>query len=382
MSLLKGSLLDFLRGIGGQVRLLVATPRYVVILFLLLGGAWLTADVYRERVVRDAPVVVIDEDGSHLSRTIRLFLGTCRELRVIDGSAGGDREDLTSGRVAAIVRIPADLSTRIKRGRPADVLLTVDGSNILVARNVMKAVAKAVGTVSAGAELTVLGRLGVTGDRAMATAVPIALVEDTTWNPSTNYTIYLVPGLLFCLLHVYVLTIVSSVFLAGGPRGASRRAGALVVCLAAGFAIGLLFLYAYLPRLGLASSSPAGVALPLLLAFLGTDTLLALAISAVVPRPLTALQITIIIAMLSLMLSGITWPLDRFPPLLAAAGRAIPFTPFISAAQAFLHRPTALAELDGHLAALGRQAAAFGGIAALAASVRLAIGLAARRRAA
>lgn len=373
-------LLDVLRGIGGQVRLLLATPRYLVMLALLLGGAVVSVDVYRERVVLDAAIAVIDEDDSHLSRTIRLFLGASREVRVVDGSAAGDRSDLTSGRVAAVVRIPADLSTRVKRGRPADVVLTVDGSNILVARNVMKAVAKAVGTVAAGVELTVLGRLGVSGDRAMAAVMPLAIVEDTTWNPAANYTIYLLPGLLFFLLHVYVLTIVSSVFLPGGPRGAGRRTGAVLVCALAALAIAILFLYVVLPRSGVAPSSPPGVVLPLLLAFLGADVLMAVAIALVVPRPLTALQVTIIVAMLSLMLSGITWPLDRFPPLLAAAGEAIPFTPFITAAQSFLHRPTTLADLHDGLAALGMQAAVFGALAAIAAATRLAIDAARARR--
>lgn len=382
MSRLLAILLDLFRGIGAQVRLLLATPRYLVMLALLLGGAWVSADVYRDRVVLDAPIAVIDEDGSHLSRTIRLFLGASREVRVIDGSVAGDREDLTSGRVAAVVRIPADLSSRIKRGRPADVVLTVDGSNILVARNIMKAVAKAVGTVAAGVELTVLGRLGVSGDRAMATVMPLVLVEDTTWNPAANYTVYLVPGLLFFLLHVYALTIVSSVFLPGGPQGGARRTGAVLVCALAAFAIGLLFLYVVLPRTGVGPSSPPGVVVPVLLAFLGADVLMALAIALVVPRPLSALQVTIIVAMLSLMLSGITWPLDRFPPLLAAAGEAIPFTPFITSAQAFLHRPTALADIREGLASLGTQAAVFGLIAAVAAAARHAIGAVRARRAA
>lgn len=380
-----GALRDLGRGLVDQLRRLLATPRYLVILAILLGASWLTQEVYADRVVLHAPIRLIDEDGSHLSRMLSIFLSASREIRIVNqdfSSSDGDHEALLAGRIAGVVRIPAGLATRIKRGEPGEVLLTVDGSNVLMARNVMKAVSSAVGTVGAGVQLAVAGKLGLRGDEALAAVIPIQVVEDTTWNAGANYTIYLVPGLLFFLLHIYLLTAVVSLFRPDGPRGAARRAGAVTGVILVSAAIGLIFLYGYFPRAGVVSSSSAGVVLALLLAFLITDALMAVAIATLVPQPLTALQMTIVIAMFSLMLSGITWPTDRFPPALARIAEAIPFTPFANAFQMFLHRPTRLAALFPHLQWLGFQALVFAAVGLAAGLVRRGLARFAQRRAA
>jgi len=125
----------------------MASGRYLIMLFLLLGGAWVSSDVYSHQVIHDMPVAVIDFDQTHVSRTIRSFIDATREVKVVPPpqpvSIESGQEALVRGDLAGIVVIPSDLTTNLKRGRKATVIVSLDESNILVAKNVYKALAKA-----------------------------------------------------------------------------------------------------------------------------------------------------------------------------------------------------------------------------------------------
>ncbi len=375
----------FARGARDQAVRVATTPRHVIMLGLLLGASWVTLDVYRDRVVQDVPVAVVDLDNSKISRTLREFLGAERELRVdgAEGPASADeaRAALEQGRVAAVITIPEGVSRDVKRGRRAEVLLTVDSSNVLVGKNVFKAVSKAVGTVAAGAQLTLVTKLGERREHALARVVPVSVAETLSFNPAVNYVTYVAPGLVFFFLHVYALLLASSVFLPGGPTRPAERAGALATAFALTLAIGALLAWVFLPHVAVVPQSDAGLVVAAMAAFLVVDGLLAWAIAMVIPGPMSALQVTVIVGMLSLMLSGITWPLDMFPAPLAAVARVIPFTPFARGFQVFLHHPVGFGEVSPMFRSLGLQAGAFAAVALAARGVRALVG-AARGRAA
>ena len=374
----EGVLRAFARDARDQVVRVATTPRHLIMLVLLLGSSWITLDVYRDCVVKDLPVAVVDLDNSKISRTIREFLGAERDLSVDAGegpaSADEAQEALEQGRVKAVITIPEGLSRDVKRGRRAQVLLTVDGSNVLVGKNVFKAVSKAVGTVAAGAQLTLVSKLGERRERAMARVVPVAVAESLSFNPAVNYVTYVAPGLVFFFLHVYALLLASSVFLPGGPTRPAGRAGALVTSFALTLGVGALLAWGFLPHVTVVPQSPPALVLAALAAFLAVDGLLAWAIAMAVPTPMAGLQLTVVVGMLSLMLSGITWPLDMFPPPLAAFARVIPFTPFARGFQVFLHHPVGFAEVSPMFRALGLQAGAFAAVALAGRGVRRAAG--------
>lgn len=360
----------FFRGLAGELVGLVRGRR-LVLLLLLLGSAWASLEVYHRAVLHDLPVAMVDLDGSHLSRTVRLFVDATPEVRAIDTSLADAEEGLAAGRFAGVVVIPGGFSAAVKDARPAPVHVRLDMSNILTGRTAQKAIARAVGTVSAGASVAVLEKLGDRKEQRLGHAQPVRIDDRAVGNPALSYAVYLGPGLALSLLHVFVLILAGSIRLPPRPSGsagetAGREAGVLVAALA----LGALLTYGFLAREGVAPASGPGLVGSTLALFLVADLALVRAAFALVPRPLAALQFVVILGVLSLPLSGLTFPRDAFPAALRAAAGLVPFTPFSHAFRIYLHHRAVLADLGPDLLKLGGQALGYTLVGAAALRLR------------
>ena len=373
----------FLQGFIHQARRLITVPKLVVMLVLLVLMSVVTVEIYQGLVIHDVPVVVIDRDGSSVSRTIQRYIDASREVRVVSAPISSEQDAqalLTRGEVAAVVLIPSGLAADLKHGREPRVVLAVDMSNILIGKNVDKALRTAVGTVSAGVQLTLVRKLGLSEEQALAAVLPVTVEENDTFNPANNYAVYIVPGATFFLLHVFAMLLFASVFLPEDPSpNVSHRAGRMTAVFALSFALGMGMFALLLPYARVPIESGLGVAGAVLALFLLAEALFAAALARVLPGQLFAFQSTIIITMLALMLSGITWPTDMFPPALRSVSAWIPFTPFAHALRMFVHEPLSLAQLRAPLSQLGIQSIVFT-VLVLAAHALRATGAAIRRR--
>ncbi len=374
---------QFIRAFGHQIADYVLVRRMLIMLLMLLSLSWVSMDIYHRMVVQDIPIAILDFDQSKLSRTIQTFVSSTREVRIVRTpieSVEDARTLLEQGQIAAVLLIPGDFSSDIKQGRKGRVVLAIDMSNIVIGKNVYKALAKSIGTVAAGAQLTMVKKLGERKNQALSRVVPIVIDESLAYNPATNYAVYVAPGLVFFLLHVFVLIAAASLFLPDNKyQGAIARSGSAMATFVLSIAVGLLFFYVYLPHQDITPQASFGVALCALACLVGVDILMAAAFASAIPNPLTALQVTVVFGMLSLMLSGLTWPTDMFPKPLQFVSEVTPFTPFAKAMRQFLHFPTAMSDLHPLFRAFGMQALAFGCVFASATSVRKLVGMRRRR---
>ncbi len=340
---------DLRAGFSGTLRATFTRPRFIVMLALFLGAAGLSMAIYARMVVTDIPIVVIDEDRSALSRTILRYLDATRELRVNEESILLDEAEtrMAEGRIAAIVLIPNDLSSTIKKGREATLFLAVDGGNLLSGKTAWRAISKVIQTVSAGTRLTVVKKLGERREKALARALPITISDNTTFNPAVNYAVYLVPALIFFFLHIWLLIMAASLPIAATPRpGTAFQIGERTALFIVALTAGLLFVYGTLPAASITIASSFPVVIGALIPFLLLDIILAAAVAALFSfSAMFSLQVTILLGMLSLMFSGITWPTDMFPLPIAWFSYLIPFTPFAKAIRILLHYPVGITEL-------------------------------------
>lgn len=360
----------FLRGLAAELAGLLRGRR-LVLLFALLGSAWVSLEVYQRAVLRDLPVAVVDRDGTRLSRTVRLYLDATPELRVLDTSRDDAEAGIADGRYRAAVLLPEGFAAAVKRGRPAPVHVRLDMSNVLTGRNAQKAIARVVGTVSAGATIAVLEKLGERKEQRLGYAQPVRIDDRPLGNPAVSYALYLGPGLALSLLHVFFLILAGSIRLpprppASAAETAGRDAGALL----ATAGLGVLLTYGFLARVGVVAESDPLLVVGVLLLFLAADLALVRAAFALVPRPLAAFQATVIVGVLSLPLSGLTFPRDAFPAVLRAASGLVPFTPYARAFRVYLHHPATAADVGPELLALAGLAVLFAGLAAAATLAR------------
>ena len=111
-----------------------------------------------------------------------------------------------------------------------------------------------------------------------------------------------------------------------------------------GMILGLVLFYVMLPIENMGPQSGLPVVLAHLACLMLLNILMAYNLSLAVPSPIFAFEVTIVVAMLSMMLSGVTYPTDAFPWLMKVWGELIGFTPFARSLQLFLHHPIRLGE--------------------------------------
>jgi ABC-2 type transport system permease protein len=363
----------FLHGLGDQLRLLACRQRNRLMLLLFLGATVVSVTTYRQGAMRELPAAVYDADGTALSRTLRRCIDATPELRVVTDpppTLDEAQAALTRGDLCAVVVVPDGFTAALKRGRRAEVVVAVDLSNVLTGKTAQRTVARVLATVAAGAQVSLLERLGTPPSAALARVMPISVTEALPGNPVASYAPYAAPAFACSFVHVLTLFLACSVLWPGAPeRPRAEQLGRLGACLAVALGAALIAIYGILPLDGLWPASPAPVVLVALLALLVADLLLAAALAALFRGGLFGFQTTVILGMLSLMLSGLTWPWDAIPAPLRAVATAIPFTPFGRALRLFFPARATLGELAGPLGWMALQGAAFAAVVGAARGV-------------
>jgi ABC-2 type transport system permease protein len=361
----------FAQGLTAQLRLLAGRWSYRLLFLLFLGAAALSAATYRQGAMRGLPVAVYDADGTGLSRTVLRAIDATPELRVVtDPPPTLDQAEaaLVRGDLAAVVLLPDGFSAALKRGRQAEVVVAADLSNVLTGKTAQRAVARVLATVAAGVEVSVLGKLGLPPTSALARALPITATEALPDNPGASYAPYAAPPFAYSYVHVLVLFLAWSVlWRQGAARRPTEQLGRFAACAGVGLLAGLLVTYGVLALDGLSAASGLPVMLLLLAALVVADLLFAAALSTLFRGGLLGFQTTVLLGMLSLMLSGLTWPWDAIPAPLRAVAAAIPFTPFGQAVRLAFPARVGPAALSGPLGWMGLQAAGYLAVLAAAA---------------
>lgn len=323
--------------------------RFWVMILLLLLASLGTLKVFDNMVVKQIPIAVLDFDNSKLSRTLKTYLSSTPQLKVVAKgfeTVEDAKELFYRGEITAIVLITNDFSSRLKKGQKGFIVVASDMSNILLGKMAHKSIAKVAATLSAGVQMTLVSKLGERKERKLSRVVPISIEESFNFNPATNYMNYLGPGLIFFYLHVFIIIMTSSFLIPPlRPKTAVGIAGRQIAVFVILIALGLLFFYGFLTMANVPIRSGFETVFVMLLFFIISAMMMTLALGAAIPKPLLAMQAAIVIGMLSMMFSGITWPTDMFPRPLQIVAQYIPYTPFAKGMRIFLHYPADLSDL-------------------------------------
>lgn len=338
MFLLKG-FIDFLK-------LFFRKPRFLVMIGVITLCVFMMSAVYGQRVVSEIPIYVVDMDNSTLSRTIRTFLESSPDLHVI-GALDTPEEAkrvMFQGDASAVVLIPDGLSASVKRQEGGHVFTYIDGSSIIAARNVDKAVQTVVKTASVGVSMITLNKQGVPDYALMGALQPINLDVDRPFNAMTIYSDYLLPVLTFFCLNIFICIMTCAVFQEPLPEAIQKHEirrrffyfGRLLTVFVLAF-IGGFIIYQYgLPRVDIVLQSTPLMAMSALIAYIVLTEAMFSNINLILPVNF-AMSVSFLLCMLSVMFSGLTWPIEMMPWYLQEFVTWIPLTPFLQAVQVFLY---------------------------------------------
>ncbi len=338
---------------------------------------------YLRQLARDIPIVIVDEDGSAMSRLLARMVNATEQVGVdrVVGSFVEAEALVRDGKMRGAVVIPAEFERSVQRGDRAVIGVYGDASYFMVYSQIAAGVSQAVGTLSAGVELRRLQAAGLNEVAARRARDPLPVSVRPLYNPSGGYGNTNVPVVLVLVLQQTMLIGIAT--LAGTRREqrgaasgsedaledhdlplllgrASAYVGIYLVHAAAAYAIAygiydLPHQPGSLPRL-----------LVFLLPFLFAAAFLGLTISRLFLSRESALQALIFTSLPAIFISGFSFPAEAMPAWLRALAQLLPSTHGIAGALRVVQMGASLTEVRGPWLTLWGLSAVYLGLASLA----------------
>lgn len=155
-------------------------------------------------VARDIPIAVVDQDNSTLSRKVTQMIDATPTAWVAYGVQGMEEAErlMLQGKVMGIVLIPDFFEKNILNNSQTHLESYLTGTNITVNGLLAKDLQTTVTTFTAGIQLQLLMKQGLTEKQAMAQLMPVRFDKHVLFNPHINYGYYLSPSFMPMMLLV------------------------------------------------------------------------------------------------------------------------------------------------------------------------------------
>lgn len=323
-------------GFAGTWRALVGDFGVLVLLF---GGGLVYSFFYplpyRQETVQQAPIVVVDQDRSALSRQITRYVRAHPAVQLLEVTpdVGRAQELLWRNEAAGALVLPTGLNAAVLSGRAAEVALVGHGAYLMLNKAALTGLSEAVGTVSAGIEIKRLSASTASDRVAREQRQPLLLNTVPLFNVREGYGAYLVPGVAVLIVQQTLLMAVA--MLMGSWREAGGRpmahdlgsftgvwlAWTSAAALHCAYWFGFVLWFQNYPRGG----NLAGL-LAFTLLFSATLASLGLLIGSAFRTRERSVQLMIGLAMPILFVAGLSWPSQALPPLLQGLRWLLPST--------------------------------------------------------
>ncbi len=315
----------------------------VIIFFFIVPLAYplLYSWIYNNEIVRDVPVVVVDDSHSALSRAFTRRCDASPDVKVAFYAQDLDeaRSLVSRQLVKGIYYFPPDFDTQLNRLQQATVSVYCDMSLMLAYKAIFQT-AQAV-SMQMGAELKARLVHGYTAHEEAVTAKPLDYDEVALYNPSGGYGSFVLPVVLMLILQQ---TLVLGIGLSAGTAREENRYGQLIpvsrhyhgtvnivlgkaLCYAMIYAVMGTWLVAAVPRLfhflQLATwQSLLAIMVPYTLAciFFG------MVVSCMVKYRENVMLLMVFISVPLLFLTGVSWPQSNIPGFWQGASWIFPST--------------------------------------------------------
>ncbi len=114
---------------------------------------------------------------------------------------------MREGRISAVVQIPAFFEKNILSNSQTHIEAYISGSNITVNGLLSKDIQTAVTMFSAGIQIQLLTKQGLTERQAMAQLQPVRFDKHVLFNPYINYGYYLSPSFMPMMLLIFIVMV-------------------------------------------------------------------------------------------------------------------------------------------------------------------------------
>ena len=315
----------------------------MLIFFILVPLAYpiLYSWIYQEQLVREVPVVVVDDSNSSRSREFTRLFDASPDVAVVARCTDMAEARKAVGRQEAfgIIRIPSSFATDIARGKQTAVALYCDMSIMLNYKAILQTATAVAGDMNAGIQISQSGNTTARQDEI--TTRPLDFDEVALFNPTGGYADFILPGVLILILHQ---TLLLGIGLGAGTAREQNRYEDLVpvsrhyngtfrIVMGKAWcyfmiylAVGAYVILAVPSMFGFLQLLSAGPLLALITPFLLATIFFGMTISCIVRYRENILLIVVFTTVPLLFLSGMSWPQSAMPGAWQAVAGLFPST--------------------------------------------------------
>jgi len=194
---------------------LIFSNKVIILIFIAapIVYAFLVGSVYKDASVFDLPIVVVDLDDTPLSAKVIEALDDNQYIKVVDIKYinGNLKDEVITKNYHAIVTIPDRFEADIQQKRYPEIDVDVNAANMLTANYVSTGVQTVLSVINAGTEIETLKKKGISQSLAEKQYEAFKINVTRFFNPSSNYLLFLLPGMLGTIMQqVFLLALALS----------------------------------------------------------------------------------------------------------------------------------------------------------------------------
>ena len=297
-----------------------------IMIILFVGPLFLTlymGSVYLHDYVNDISVAVLDEDGTTLSRMIGQEFNDSERFIVTNyPSSRGELEALIdNGEAEFGVWIPENFQENATTYESTEVMVIMDGTNLVVANNAYAQASLIIQSISAGIEMRLIQGKGVAPQIAENMALVFNVGERVLFDSKMTYMNYLIIGFLAIFLQQLLMAAMGSVLIRHKDTLSKGKVIDKALATSSALIIGfipsavvcmlILKLLYHVPMVG-----NIGLVIMMTLIFLLSLTGPALVLASITKDRVTYSQFSLMLSLPTFVASGCVWPVEQMPKLL------------------------------------------------------------------
>ncbi|MBR1687725.1 MAG: ABC transporter permease [Prevotella sp.] len=302
----------------------------VLIFFIIVPLVYplLYSWIYNNEVVREVPVVVVDDSHSAMSRRFARQCDASPDVQIKCYASDLDEAQLLVSKqvVKAIYYIPSDFQTRLNRGQQTTVSVYCDMSLMLAYKAAYQTAVLVTQAMNSSIQTQLSG--SYTRREEQITAQPLDYADVPIFNPTMGYGNFIIPGVLMLILQQ---TLVLGIGLSAGTARESNRYQDLVpitkhyhgmfrivigksMCYLMIYAVMAAYLTMVVPRLfGFTSIFQWRDLLGLMVPYLLACVFFGISVSCMVRYRENVMLLVVFVSVPLLFLSGVSWPQSSIP---------------------------------------------------------------------
>lgn len=178
-----------------------------LIFFAPILSLVLLASIYKNEIIRDIPVAVVDLDNSVLSRKVAFYIDSSPSMMITKRCKSVEEVEMLikGGDVQAGFIFPQDMEKDVKTNKLTSVTVLKNTINIVTSNVLLKDASTIIKTVSGGITVKKLLAAGNGQDKAIAMANPVEVHSSPLFNSNYSYEQFLVPGLFLFFIQISLM---------------------------------------------------------------------------------------------------------------------------------------------------------------------------------